>query len=102
LAAAAANGSLFLWHLKDGPEPHILPEPDGNLASHVSFSPDGRLLAGGYSNGMFKVWSTATGELLTTVNCDIGWVINVAFSPDGKLLATGSQTVVLWGVPSER
>lgn len=101
LAAAAANGSIFLWHLKHGPEPHILPEPDDNLAAHVSFSPDGRLLAGGYSNGMFKVWSTATSELLTTINCDMGWVINVAFSPDGKLLAIGSQTVVLWGIPSE-
>jgi WD40 repeat protein len=91
-----------LWDVENKTEQQILREPGGNLAVSLSFSPDGSLLAVGYSNGMFKVWSVATGETLTTIECDMGWNINVAFSPDGTWLAAYSQNVVLWGVPDER
>jgi WD40 repeat protein len=87
--------------IETGAEKKLLTDPDRNMAASLSFSPDGSLLAVGYSNGMFKIWSVNTGELLTTVQCNMGWVISVAFNPSGTLLATSSRTVVLWGIPSE-
>lgn len=102
LAAATAKGHILIWEGQDQTERFILTEANDNLVASISFSPDGRLLAAGYANGMFKVWQSATGNLLTTVNVDMGWVIQVGFSPDGQFLATGSQMVVLWSVPHDK
>ena len=54
----------------------------------VEFSPDGRLLAGAYSDGTIWLWNRATGQAhaLTLPASSIS-ANSVAFSPDGKLLA---------------
>ncbi|MDM3856646.1 MAG: hypothetical protein PT120_17580 [Aphanizomenon gracile PMC649.10] len=68
----------------------------------VAFSPDGKYLATGDSEGRVQIWNAVTGrEILTFVghsNC----VNSVAWSGDGLTLASGSRdhTVKLWNVQS--
>jgi WD40 repeat protein len=71
----------------------------------VAFSPDGKLLAAGYSDGDARLWNPATGQTvavpLPSGTGSAGSVSGVAFSPDGKFLATADTdgTVRMWQMP---
>jgi WD40 repeat protein len=66
----------------------------------VAFSPDGKILATGNSDGTVRLWNMATHRQITTLTGHAGEVLSVAFSPDGKTLATGNSdgTVRLWNL----
>ena len=62
----------------------------------ILLSPDGRLLLT-IGNKSVKVWSTATGELITTIEAVR---LPVVFAPSGNLLATTGRdgSVLLWAI----
>ena len=67
----------------------------------VAFSPNGRLLAGSYSNGTVQVvWDADTGQELLTWREKVTWLSmgrRVTYSPDGRRLATcGAEGVTVW------
>jgi WD40 repeat protein len=64
----------------------------------VDFSPDGKLLASGDTEGFIYLRDVATGQVVDMYHGHTSWVRGVAFSPDGQLLASGSHdfTVKLW------
>ncbi|MFN8004069.1 MAG: hypothetical protein U0X75_24005 [Acidobacteriota bacterium] len=68
----------------------------------VSYSPDGRTLASGSSDGTVKLWDVASGAEKVTLKGHAGFVLSVSYSPDGRTLASGSsdKTVKLWDVAS--
>ncbi|NEU81561.1 NB-ARC domain-containing protein [Nostoc sp. UIC 10630] len=64
----------------------------------VAFSPNGKLLATGDTNGEIRLYEVANSQQLLTCKGHTGWVWSVSFSPDGEILASGSndQTIKLW------
>ncbi|MGK7876933.1 MAG: NB-ARC domain-containing protein [Xenococcaceae cyanobacterium] len=66
----------------------------------VAFSPDGKFLATGDSNGEVRLWQVAPSQPVLTFQGHTSWVFSVAWSPDGQTIASGSydQTVRLWDV----
>jgi hypothetical protein len=73
-------------------------------AGSVAFSPDGKLLASAYSDGIIRLWNPVTGRaagsLPRTGTGGQSGAVSVAFSPDSKLLASAysNGTIRLWNL----
>lgn len=62
----------------------------------IAFSPDGKLLAGGFHDSTLRIWEVRSGRWLRTLRHSNS-VSALAFSPDGRTLASGTaQTLQLW------
>jgi len=68
----------------------------------LAFSPDGRYLAAGMTNGEINLWRWGAYELHSRFHGHSDMVWTVAFSPDGKQLASGGedQTIRVWDLQS--
>lgn len=68
------------------------------VVHHIAFSPDGRILASCGDDGTVKLWRTADGQLLNTLQEKGGVAMHLAFSPDGRFIASGhgDTKVRLW------
>jgi WD40 repeat protein len=82
---------------------------DIGQSSPVAFSPDGKILATGESNGIIILWDPETAnplrQLVAKNPNGLGPVFSLAFTPDGKMLVAGIHTlyddegtIALWDV----
>jgi WD40 repeat protein len=69
--------------------------------TEAQFSPNGRFLAAGTSDGAVLLWDTATGKLLHVFRGPPEGVLTLAFSPDSRRLVSGNMdtTALVWAVP---
>jgi WD40 repeat protein len=77
---------------------------DGGVVTSVAFSPDGRTLATGNTDGTARLWDMASHRQIAALTGLTGPVSSVAFHPDGKTLAAGGADarVRLWDVATHR
>ncbi|MEA5507308.1 NB-ARC domain-containing protein [Halotia wernerae UHCC 0503] len=75
----------------------VFTETFGGIAS-VAFSPDGKFLATGDTNGEIRLYQVSDWKQLLICKGHTNWVPSLAFSPDGTILASSSSdhTVKLW------
>lgn len=72
----------------------------GGPATSIAFSPDGQLLAAGWSSGSISVWRVIDGYQYTALRVQQGEVLNLAFSANGRALASASadNTIAVWQI----
>ncbi|WGV26263.1 NB-ARC domain-containing protein [Halotia branconii] len=75
----------------------VFVETFGGIAS-VAFSPNGKLLATGDTNGEIRLYQVSDWRQLLICKGHNNWVPSLAFSPDGSMLASSSSdhSVKLW------
>ena len=97
--AVASSIGIWLYDAQTGEELNLFTGHTYGVSS-VSFSPDGKILAGGTLNGPIRLWNVDTGtHIRTLTRRGASNVRSVSFSPDGETLAGGSsKEIYLWDV----
>lgn len=57
----------------------------------LTFSPDGKKIAGGSYNGAISVWDTESKELIYTIQAKEVFILSISWSFDGKYIACGGK-----------
>ena len=98
LASGSYDEALFLWDVRTQRLMRSHPAHSDPIGG-VDFVQDGTLIVSCSSDGLIRVWDTATGQCLRTlVHEDNAGVTNVCFVPNGKYLLawTLDSSIRLW------
>ncbi|MBW4512337.1 MAG: hypothetical protein KME64_38470 [Scytonematopsis contorta HA4267-MV1] len=71
-----------------------------STAMAITFSPDGKILATGHTEGYICLWDVTSGQQLIKFLGHFHPIWCISFSPDGSVLATGSddKVIKLWDI----
>ena len=104
-ASAAADGIVQVWDLKTFKPTHTFQRkiegPDTQVvATSISISPNGKIIASGYSDKVVCFWDLEKNEQIFEQTCHNDGVYSVLFLPDGKRFVTSSldKTVKIWNI----
>lgn len=94
---ASGGSSCKIWNSNDGSLLLTINSAIGNV-NDVSFSADGKLLAGGCEKKLVKIWDANTGEEKASIKGHGDSVNSVTFSRNGRQLLSASfdGTAKIW------
>ncbi|HYJ87755.1 MAG TPA: hypothetical protein VEW46_16950 [Pyrinomonadaceae bacterium] len=74
------------------------PDSGTNSITTLAFSPDGKMLASGRTDGSINLWSVAAQKEVKTISAHPRPITSIAFSEDGKTLASAGDngSVGIW------
>ncbi len=105
--AISYGGSAEFWRVSDWREGPTWQWNELGGITDIAFSPDGRLVASGASDGSITLASEATGKVLARwdshTDDTYDYITNLSFTPDGRLLISLSMdgTLRFWGIKAE-
>eukprot|EP00290_Baffinella_frigidus_P007420 CAMPEP_0180139066 /NCGR_PEP_ID=MMETSP0986-20121125/13309_1 /TAXON_ID=697907 /ORGANISM="non described non described, Strain CCMP2293" /LENGTH=475 /DNA_ID=CAMNT_0022081093 /DNA_START=19 /DNA_END=1446 /DNA_ORIENTATION=- len=100
MVSASDDHTMYLWEPSKSKKPICRMTGHVQPINHVSFSPNGRLIASASFDKAIRIWNGVTGKYLATLRGHVGAVYQVAWSSDSRLLVSASKdsTIKLWDV----
>ncbi|KAK5170817.1 hypothetical protein LTR04_003245 [Oleoguttula sp. CCFEE 6159] len=101
LVSASDDLTMLLWEPASSTKPlHSPLRGHQKQVNHVTFSPDGLLIASAGFDNHVKLWNARDARFITTLRGHVGAVYQTAFSADSRLLVSASKDTTLkaWDV----
>lgn len=95
LISASDDCTIYLWNPSTSTKPVTRLLGHQKQVNHVSFSPNGRLIASAAFDNHVKLWSASDGRFLFTLRGHVGPVYMASFSADSRLLVSCSKDMTL-------
>ncbi|PBP25822.1 WD repeat-containing protein 5B [Diplocarpon rosae] len=104
LVSASDDFTMYLWEPVKGTKPVARMLGHQKQVNHVTFSPDGLLIASSGFDNHTKLWNARDGKFINTLRGHVAPVYQCAFSPDSRLLVTGSKdtTLKVWDMRTQK
>ncbi|KAF7545679.1 hypothetical protein G7Z17_g8988 [Cylindrodendrum hubeiense] len=104
VVSASDDFTMYLWDPSQGTKPVARMLGHQKQINHVSFSPDGSLIASAGWDNHAKLWSGRDGKFINTLRGHVAPVYQCSFSADSRLLVTGSKdtTLKVWSMASHQ
>lgn len=104
LVSCSDDMTMFLWNVAASTSPLARMHGHQQPVNHVSFSPDGQMIASASFDSHVKLWNAKSGKLVTTLHGHVAAVYSCAWSADSRLLVSASKdtTVKLWDVVKQK
>ncbi|KAH8173655.1 WD domain, g-beta repeat domain-containing protein [Sarocladium implicatum] len=104
LVSASDDFTMYLWDPSQGTKPVARMLGHQKQVNHVTFSPDGSLIASAGWDNHTKIWSARDGKFINTLRGHVGPVYQCSFSADSRLLVTASKdtTLKVWSMASHK
>ena len=95
LVSASDDFTIYLWAPSTSFKPVARLLGHQKQVNHVTFSPDGLLVASAAFDNHVKLWSGLDGRFLHTLRGHVGPVYMSSFSADSRMLVSGSKDTTL-------
>jgi ribosome assembly protein 4 len=103
LVSASDDFTMYLWEPSKSIKPIARMTGHQKQVNHVTFSPDGILIASAGFDNHTKIWNARDGKFINTLRGHVAPVYQCCFSADSRLLVTASKdTTLKWDMRTHK
>jgi ribosome assembly protein 4 len=104
LVSASDDFTMYLWEPSKSTKPVARLVGHQKQVNHVTFSPDGLLIASAAFDNHTKLWNARDGKFINTLRGHVAPVYQCCFSADSRFLVTASKdtTLKVWDMGTHK
>ncbi|MDE0638210.1 MAG: hypothetical protein OXI43_20410 [Candidatus Poribacteria bacterium] len=89
---------VWIYDARTGEKLNLITGKDGEPYVSAAYSPDGKLITTGGTDGTVQLWNTHTGKTIKTFKWNEEYIGYIKYSPDGRTIAIrgAENTIELW------